>query len=67
MKDRFTEIRPATGTLLVGDTTTAIEGYGNTYCWLTRPNGIPRKAILSNCAYVPNFHTNLVSTSTAAR
>jgi hypothetical protein len=62
MKDRFTEIRPATGTLLVGDTTTAIEGYGDTYCWLTRPNGTRRKAILSNCAYVPNFHTNLVST-----
>jgi hypothetical protein len=62
MKDRFSEIRPTTGTFLVGDTTTVIEGYGNAYWSLTRPNETRRKAILSNCDYVPNFHTNLVPT-----
>jgi hypothetical protein len=62
MEDRFTEICPTTGPLLVGDTTTIREKYGDIYCWLTRLNGTCRKVILSNCTYIPNFHPNLVST-----
>jgi hypothetical protein len=61
VKVHFTEIYPPTGTLLVGDTTTVIEGYGNTYCWLIRLNRICRKVILSNYAYISNFYINLVS------
>jgi hypothetical protein len=48
--------------LMTGNSKTPVHGYGNAYVWLTKPNGMREKRILTNAAYVPDFYTNLVST-----
>src|SRR5467141_3554923 len=59
--DRFESIEPCHQILLTGDGTTAIEGYGVTYAIVQKPDGSKKKMRL-HAAYIPNFHTNLIST-----
>jgi hypothetical protein len=59
--DRFESIEPCHQILLTGDGTTVIEGYGVTYAMVQKPDGSTKKMRL-HAAYIPNFHTNLIST-----
>jgi hypothetical protein len=60
-RDRFESIEPCHQILLTGDSTTVIEGYGVTYAMVQKPDGSKKKMRL-RAAYIPKFHTNLIST-----
>jgi hypothetical protein len=62
MIDCFDSIRVVHGdALMTGNSKITIHSYGNVYVWLTKPNGMRKKRILTNATYVPDFYTNLVS------
>jgi hypothetical protein len=62
-RQRFSEFRTANDVILVGDTQTSVEGYGTVTIWADPVvEGKPKvKFDLFNCAFVPGFHTSLVS------
>lgn len=47
--------------ILTGNSTTGVKGFGNAYVDLKSPNGTQFRMGLPNTAYIPGFHTNLVS------
>jgi hypothetical protein len=58
-KDRFESIEPCYEELLTGDHRTIIRGYGKMHVQLNKDG---RKEVLrAYAAYVPGFHTNLIS------
>jgi hypothetical protein len=60
MIDCFDSIRVVEGNaLMTGNLKTPIYGYRNAYVWLTKPNRMYEKRILTNTAYVLDFHMNL--------
>ena len=67
MRDRFVSIESCDGkTLLTGDNGTVIEGFGYAYLWVTRACG-KREKVKIYAAYIPGFHTNLISTRILVR
>ena len=61
-RDRFESIEPHHEELLTGDHRTIIEGYGMMHIKLTKANG-STKILRAYAAYIPGFHTNLLSTN----
>jgi Reverse transcriptase (RNA-dependent DNA polymerase) len=61
MRDRFESIKPCHQVLLTGDNSTAIEGWGIAYAWIKKLDG-RKKKMRMRAAYIPKFHTNLIST-----
>jgi len=61
-RDRFESIEPHHEELLTGDHRTIIEGYGMMHVKLTKANG-STKILRAHAAYIPGFHTNLISTN----
>jgi hypothetical protein len=61
-KDRFESIEPCHQELLTGDHQTIIQGYGKMHVHLNKgdENGKP-EVLRAYAAYVPGFHTNLIS------
>jgi hypothetical protein len=61
-RDRFESIEPHHEELLTGDHRTIIEGYGMMHVRLSKVDG-STKILRAHAAYIPGFHTNLISTS----
>jgi hypothetical protein len=61
-RDRFESIEPHNEELLTGDHRTVIEGYGMMHVKLTKANR-STKILRAHAAYIPGFHTNLLSTN----
>ena len=61
-RDRFESIEPHHEELLIGDHRTIIEGYGMMHVKLTKANG-STKILRAHAAYIPGFHTNIISTN----
>jgi hypothetical protein len=61
-RDRFESIEPHHEELLTGDHRTIIEGYGMMHVKLTKANG-STKILRAHAAYIPGFHTNVISTN----
>ncbi|MBC7849792.1 MAG: hypothetical protein H7Y31_08650, partial [Chitinophagaceae bacterium] len=65
MKERFLSLTICDEPqfLLTGDSQTAIMGFGDIWVKFTKTDGSIRKVKLQNAAYIPSFHTNLISTA----
>ena len=61
-RDRFESIEPHHEQLLTGDHRTIIEGYGMMHVKLSKADG-STKILRAHAAYIPGFHTNLISTN----
>jgi hypothetical protein len=62
-RTKFLDITPASGSdeLLTGDGISSIQGFGTVEIKTIGDNDLVRTIKLLNTAYVPNFHTNIVS------
>ena len=68
MVDRFSELKeaPEEAMLMHGDTSTRIEAFGTAHFLAMQDDGSTKEVDLYDVAYVPSFHTNLVSLTRAA-
>ena len=59
-KDRFTNYRPNTSTLIAGAGPMTVYGYGDVEIMVQGTHG-PRKVTLKDTSYIPDFQANIVS------
>jgi hypothetical protein len=61
----FTSYKPSSSIVYVGDTQSKILGFGTAEFTPSNTYGTGTIFELKNCAYVPNFHINVISSSKA--
>jgi len=62
-QERFQSLRPANkdDQIIAGNSSVPIEGFGTVKITLKLPNSLSRKIKLADIAFIPSFHTNIVS------
>jgi hypothetical protein len=61
-KNRLLDFRPASEQVLFGNTADSLQGYGDLVLPVRAANGERKHIKISNVAYIPGFHFNIIST-----
>ncbi|OAS99363.1 uncharacterized protein BDCG_16081 [Blastomyces dermatitidis ER-3] len=65
-RTRFLSFTPANAEVYTGDSSTKVEGYGTVRTIMINEAGKQFNVNLTNAAYIPNFHTNMLALTAVA-